>query len=84
MIGKSLGHDVDVKSRNRPISIGEFSFVGRNCILMPGVSIGKGCVIGAGSVVRGVIPDYSIVIGNPAKVVADSREYYTKHMLDAD
>ncbi|MBK8368985.1 MAG: acyltransferase [Bacteroidetes bacterium] len=55
------------------VKIGEFTFVGTACILLPGTTIGKGCIIGAGSVVKGVYPDYSILVGNPAKVVGDTR-----------
>lgn len=45
---------------------------------MPGTTIGRGCIIGAGSVVRGTIPEYSIVIGNPCEVIGNSREYFEK------
>jgi serine acetyltransferase len=38
-------------------------------LILPGTTIGKDCIIGAGSVVRGMVPDGSVVIGNPAKVV---------------
>ena len=51
------------------ISIGNNSFIGINCIILPGTEIGSNCIIGAGSVVRGKIPDKSVVMGNPAKVV---------------
>ena len=60
------------------ITIGANTFVGTGTILLPGTNIGKGCIIGAGSVVRGNIKDFSLVIGNPCKVVADTREYYKK------
>lgn len=36
---------------------------------MPGVTIGKGCTIGAGSVVTKDIPDFSVAVGSPAKVI---------------
>jgi len=52
-----------------PISIGADSFIGENAILLPGTSIGRDCIVVAGSVVRGPIPDNSLVMGNPAKVV---------------
>jgi len=45
---------------------------------MPGTTIGKGCVIGAGTVARGNIPDYAMVIGSPAKVIGDTRDYMSK------
>jgi acetyltransferase-like isoleucine patch superfamily enzyme len=51
------------------ISIGDNTFVGVNCIIMPNTTIGSNCIIGAGSVVRGNIPDNSVVMGNPAKVI---------------
>jgi serine acetyltransferase len=43
---------------------------------MPNTTIGNNCVIGAGAVVRGVIPDNSVVIGNPGKVVMSTGVYY--------
>ncbi|MCH9699510.1 MAG: acyltransferase [Gammaproteobacteria bacterium] len=52
-----------------PVKIGDYTFIGSGAIVLPGTTIGKGCVIGAGSVVKGEIPDYSVAIGNPAKVV---------------
>ena len=51
------------------ITIGDNSFIGINSILLPNTEIGSNCIIGAGSVVRGKIPDNSVVMGNPAKVV---------------
>lgn len=52
-----------------PIYIGENSWIGENACIMPNVSIGKGCIIGANSVVTHNIPDYSVAVGCPAKVV---------------
>jgi len=49
------------------IEIGEDSWVGNGCLVM--ANIGKKCIIGAGSVVTKDIPDYSIAVGNPARVV---------------
>lgn len=51
------------------IKVGDNSFIGSNSLILPGTRIGSNCVIGAGSVVRGVIPDNSVAIGNPAKVI---------------
>jgi len=53
-----------------PISIGDGSFLGRNATVLPGVQIGRHCVVGAGSVVTRSAPDYSMVTGNPARIVA--------------
>lgn len=52
-----------------PVSIGRNTWIGEGVIIMPGVTIGEGCVIGAHSVVSKCIPDFSIAIGSPAKVI---------------
>ena len=57
-----------------PVKIGKYTFIGTSCVILPGTTIGKGCVVGAGSIVKGEFPDYSIVVGNPAKIVGDTRE----------
>lgn len=51
------------------VDIGDDVWLGANSIILPGVSIGRGCVVGAGSVVTKNIPEYSIAVGNPAKVI---------------
>ena len=45
------------------------SWIGANAILLPGVTIGEHCVIGAGSIVTKSVPDFSVAAGNPAKVI---------------
>ena len=44
-------------------------WIGAKVIILDGVTIGQGCVIGAGAVVTGSIPPYSVAVGNPARVV---------------
>jgi acetyltransferase-like isoleucine patch superfamily enzyme len=51
------------------IIIGSNTFIGTNCLILPNTTIGSNCIIGAGSVIRGDIPDNSVAFGNPAKVV---------------
>ena len=51
------------------ISIGDDCWIGGNTVICPGVTIGRGCVVGAGSVVTKDIPDNSLAVGNPAKVI---------------
>ena len=51
------------------IRVGSDTAIGINSIVLPGAEIGKNCIVGAGSVVRGTVPDNSLVVGNPAKVV---------------
>lgn len=51
------------------IRIGNNVFIGNNCTILPGTTVGDNCIIGAGSVVRGSFPENSVIVGNPAKVV---------------
>lgn len=53
----------------KPVRIGNDVWIGRRVMIMPGVTIGNGCVIGAGAVVTKGIPDYSVAVGVPAKVI---------------
>ena len=57
----------------KPVVIGENSFIGAGAIVLPGTIIGNNCIIGAGCVVKGEIQNYSIVIGNPCKIIGDTR-----------
>jgi maltose O-acetyltransferase len=70
----TASHPMDPPTRRThslalPIHIGDDCWIGGNAIICPGVTIGNGCVIGAGSVVTKNIPDYSLAVGNPAKVI---------------
>lgn len=51
------------------IVVGDDTLIGQNCIIHPGAEIGRRCVIGSGTVIRGKIPDNSLVVGNPGRVV---------------
>ena len=53
----------------RNVIIGDRVWIGRQCIIFPGVKIGEGSVVSAGSVVRTHVPPYSVVAGNPARVM---------------
>ena len=68
---------MDQKLECKSVRIGEGSWIGENCKILPGVSIGKKCVIGAGSVVTKSIPDYCIAVGSPAIVI--KRYNFEKH-----
>jgi len=52
-----------------PICISDDVWIGANAVITAGVSIGKHCIVGAGSVVTKSIPDHCIVVGNPAKII---------------
>lgn len=57
------------RTRALPITIGNDVWIGGGVIVLPGVTIGDNCVIGAGSVVTRSIPSNSLVVGNPCQVV---------------
>lgn len=74
-------HPLDVAKRNpqkvedikkRPIRIGDGCFIGANSIILKGTTLGKNCVVGAGSVVGGIFPDNVIIAGNPARIVKNN------------
>lgn len=54
---------------HQPVSIGSGSWIGHGAMILPGTTIGRNVVVGAGSVVRGTIEDHSVVGGVPAKVI---------------
>lgn len=56
-------------SRTAPVSIGKNVWIGGGCIILPGVSIGDGSTIGAGSVVTRDIPPRCVAAGNPCRVI---------------
>ena len=60
------------------IYVGEHTFIGTGAIIMPEVTIGKRCVIGAGAVVTKDIPNNSVVVGVPAKVISTTEQYAEK------
>jgi acetyltransferase-like isoleucine patch superfamily enzyme len=55
--------------------IGNYSLVGVHAIILPGIRVGENCLIGANSVVNRRVPDYSLAMGDPIKVVMDIRKY---------
>lgn len=64
-------HDItpDRPARKEPIKIGNNVWIGTKCVILRGSSIGDHSIIGAGSVVKGHIPDRCIAAGNPAQVI---------------
>lgn len=54
---------------NAHVKIGDGTWIGTNAVIVGSVQIGKNCVIGANSVVTKDIPDYSVAVGSPAKVI---------------
>jgi acetyltransferase-like isoleucine patch superfamily enzyme len=66
----------------RPVVIGDGSWLGHGAVVLPGVTIGKHVVIGANSVVTKDIPDFSVAVGSPARVIRQYDE--TLGWVDVD
>lgn len=65
-----------------PVRIGRFVFVGAGAKVLPGVTVGDGALIAAGSIVSRDVPPFSLVAGNPARVIGDVREQDRKYLDD--
>jgi acetyltransferase-like isoleucine patch superfamily enzyme len=53
----------------QPVHIGDGTWLGQGVVVCPGVTIGRNCVVGANSIVRHSIPDHSVAVGAPARVI---------------
>lgn len=89
----TAGHPLHPDSRNSmyeygiEVNIGNNVWIGGNTVILPGVSIGDCCVVGAGSVVTKDIPAWSVAAGNPAKIIrkitdADRKYYFRDRIFD--
>ena len=79
-----IAHDASTKfvvgyTRLGRVNIGKRCFIGDSVIILPSVSIGDDCIIGAGSVVHRDIPSGSVAAGNPARVLGTIQEYRARH-----
>ena len=63
------------KEQTKPIIIGDHVWIGKNAIILKGVTIGEGAVVAAGSVVVKDVPSKTLVAGNPAKVIKENVEW---------
>jgi acetyltransferase-like isoleucine patch superfamily enzyme len=72
----SASHDItspNWETTTSSVTIEDHAWIAVRCLILPGVTIGTGAVVGAGSVVSKDVAPYSIVVGNPAKPVAKNR-----------
>jgi acetyltransferase-like isoleucine patch superfamily enzyme len=75
LYGKEYSNHSDLKGYLKgSVEIDKYTFVGPHSVIMPGSKIGKGCLVSAFSFVEGDFPDFSIIKGNPAVVVGDTRK----------
>ena len=82
----TLGHDpqaAEVDCKGGDVEIGDYAWLGYRVLVLPGVTIGEGAVVGAGSVVAKSVAPYTIVVGNPARKIGE-RQKALKYQLDYD
>jgi maltose O-acetyltransferase len=76
----TAGHDVDsptFEGDASPITIGDYAWLPTRIVVLPGVSIGEAAVVGTGAVVAHDVEEYTVVAGNPAKLVSQrARQQY--------
>jgi acetyltransferase-like isoleucine patch superfamily enzyme len=84
-------HSLDFEARRRhaqlepsdvaPVVIEDDVWIGTNCIVLKGVTIGRGAVIAAGAVVTRNVPPYTVAGGNPARVIKQIEPYFSRHAV---
>ena len=84
-----LAHDASTKkfigyTKVGRVDIGDNVFIGYGAIILPNTKIGNNVIIGAGSVVAKNIPDNSVVIGNPCRIVCTFDDYVEKNKAQLD
>ena len=70
-LNHAINPETRVNATPKPVKIGKNVWVGADCTILPGVTIGDNSVIGAGSVVTKNIPENAIAVGNPARVIKE-------------
>jgi acetyltransferase-like isoleucine patch superfamily enzyme len=65
----TTGHPADIDLGDRPVVIEDDAWVSAGACIMRGVTVGKGAIVGAHAVVTADVPPYSIVAGNPARII---------------
>lgn len=63
----------------KPIVVGNNVHIGTGAVIMPGVHIGNNCIIGVGAIVTKDVPDNSVAVGIPARVIETIDEYFRKN-----
>lgn len=67
IIDKGFQEEINLNAKN--IIIEDDVWIGFNCIILKGVRIGKGAIIGAGTIITKDVPSHAVIVGNPAKII---------------
>ena len=81
---KILTHDASFKkktgyTRVGKVHIGNNVFIGAGCIILPNVTIGDNCIIGAGTIVVKDVPENSVAVGNPMRIISTYEQSLEKN-----
>jgi acetyltransferase-like isoleucine patch superfamily enzyme len=74
-------HDPNFKAIEEKVTIGDYVFIGPRSIILPGVNVGDGAIIGAGSIVTKDVESFSIVVGSPAKKIGERKNKNPNYIL---
>lgn len=66
----------------KPVNISRYAFIGLGAIILPGVSIGRGALIAAGSIVKNDVENFQIVSGNPATFIGTTKSIDAEYLKD--
>ena len=73
LIGSHALDRADWRLQARPITIEDYAWIAVDALILPGVTVGRGAVVGAGAVVRRDVPAYAVAVGNPATMALNRR-----------
>ena len=79
-----LGDLSDEKKVVKDVYIGRNVFIGAGCVILPGTHIGNDCIIGAGTVCSGTIPDNSVVVGGKYKILKKTTDWIKEKLESSE
>jgi hypothetical protein len=71
------------RQHSRPVSIEDDCWLGVNAVVMPGVTVAKGCVVGANAVVTRDLPPYMVAVGAPARIIRSRLDFQPPRQIDS-
>jgi galactoside O-acetyltransferase len=66
----------------KPVRIGAWADIGTNAVILPGVTVGRGSIVGAGAVVNRDVPPFSVVAGVPARLIRSRTDEVPRESAD--
>src|SRR6185437_5392749 len=69
-------------THSRPITVEEDCWLGMNSVIMPGVTVGRGSIVGSNAVVTHDLPPYSVAVGAPARIIRKRLDFDPPRTID--